>query len=192
MAVTPTTELEAVNMMLSSIGESPIASLNDGFVDAELARDLLAQKSKEIQLQGWAFNTLYEYTLVPDNDGYINLPANTLKVIVPGYRKYTQRGSKMYDNEAHTDVFTENLCLTLVLGLDFDDLSESLRQYLYIAAGRQFMDRMTAEPGLHSIAKEDELRAKANFWNEQADEEQFNIVDQSVTVWRIKGRYRYG
>ncbi len=188
--MTPTTELEAVNMMLASIGESPIATLNDGFVDADLARNYLDQISKATQLQGWAFNTLYDYTLTPDNDGYINLPQNTLKVVVPGERRYTQRGSKMYDNEAHTDVFSSSLTVNLVIGLEFDQLSEALRQYLYTAAGRRFQDNMAAEPSIHSISKEDELRAKANFWNEAADEERFNVAEQSSTVVNIKGNYR--
>lgn len=188
--ITPTTELEAVNMMLASIGESPIATLNDGFVDADLARNYLAQVSKATQLQGWAFNTLYNYTLTPDNDGYINLPQNTLKVVVPGERRYTQRGSKLYDNESHTDVFTSSVIVNLVIALEFSQLSEALRQYLYTAAGRRFQDNMAAEPSIHSISKEDELRAKANFWNEVAEEENYNVTEQSPTVVRIKGYHR--
>ena len=188
--LTPTTELEAINMMLASIGESPIAALNDGLVDAEIASNYLNQISKATQLQGWAFNTLKDYTLTPDNDGYINLPLNTLKVIVPGERRYTQRGSKMYDNESHTDVFSSSLTVDLVIALEFDQLSEALRQYLYMAAGRRFQDNMAAEPSIHSISKEDELRAKANFWNEAADEERFNVAEQSSTVVNIKGNYR--
>ena len=190
MALTPTTELEAVNMMLASIGESPIATLNDGFVDASLARNYIAQVSKATQLQGWAFNTLYNYQLTPDNYGHINLPQNTLKVIIPGERKYTQRGLRMYDNEKHTDVFSSNLKAHLVIALEFDQLSEALRQYVFTAAGRRFQDNMAAEPSIHSISKEDELRAKANFWNDVSDEEEYNVTELSPTVVKIKGLHR--
>jgi len=35
--MTPTTKLEAVNTLLSAIGESPINTLNSGLVEATLA-----------------------------------------------------------------------------------------------------------------------------------------------------------
>ena len=39
--LTPTTELEAVNAILASVGESPVDALDGEFVDAEIARGLL-------------------------------------------------------------------------------------------------------------------------------------------------------
>lgn len=189
--IIPTTELEAVNMMLASIGESPIASLEDGFVDADLARDLLRQKSKAVQLQGWEFNTLHDYKFIPSiSDNKIYLPINTLKFWIPGYRQYVRRGQHVYDNKNHTYEFERPLIGELVVGLPFDELSEALRQYLYMAAARVFQDQTAGDGTLHQITKEDETRAKANFWNEVAGQEQLNIVDQSPTVVGIKGRYR--
>lgn len=188
--ITATTELEAVNLMLASIGESPVASLDDGLVDVEMARDLLRQRSKSVQMKGWGFNTLFEYTLTPDNNGYLNLPANCLKVFVPYYRQHQKRGSKLYDNIKHTNVYTADLKVTMVLGLPYDDLPESLRIYLYMAAGRVFQDQSSAESTLHQISLADETRAKADFWNEMSDEEQFNVVEQSPTIVGIKGRNR--
>ena len=41
MATSPTTVLEAVNTMLSSIGEAPVNSLASGFEDAELAESII-------------------------------------------------------------------------------------------------------------------------------------------------------
>ena len=46
--LTPTTELEAVNAMLASIGEAPADSLDDSITDAQLARQLLTQESRGI------------------------------------------------------------------------------------------------------------------------------------------------
>lgn len=191
MEITPTTELEAVNAILYSIGESPIASLDGGFVDADLARDLLRRLSKAEQTKGWEFNTLWDYEIAPDNDGYINLPQNTLKIIYRGERRYIQLGLKLYDNQSHTDVFTQSVKLDLVIGRDFDELPEALKNYLFTAAARRFQDGVEAESLVHRISKEDEQRALAAWWNYVGDTEHLNVVHQSSTVYNASLRTRY-
>ena len=58
MIVLPTTELEAVNVMLSNIGESPVNTLeDDNVIDATVARTILKSISREVQALGWNFNT---------------------------------------------------------------------------------------------------------------------------------------
>jgi hypothetical protein len=48
----PTTELEAVNTILSTIGESPVSSLGDQMtVDAVLAQNILHEVSREVQTE---------------------------------------------------------------------------------------------------------------------------------------------
>ena len=37
----PTTKLEAVNIMLSAIGEAPVTKLNSGLVEADIAETIL-------------------------------------------------------------------------------------------------------------------------------------------------------
>lgn len=50
---TPTTELEAVNTMLSGIGEAPVNSLSEVTADVSLARHILNEVSREVQLEGF-------------------------------------------------------------------------------------------------------------------------------------------
>jgi len=96
----PTTELEAVNVMLSSAGEAPLPVGTDLSVatasDVVVALNILRNSTREVQSMGWKFNTEFGYQLVPstanptspfdwvDNAGvHINLnvflpPANLL------------------------------------------------------------------------------------------------------------------
>jgi len=61
------TELEAVNICLSVIGEQPVDSVPEsGISKATLARDILYELSREVQLEGLACNTDTEYELTPD------------------------------------------------------------------------------------------------------------------------------
>ena len=77
MAVAATTELEAINIMLAAIAEAPINSLTGTLpVDAVTARSTLAEFNKEIQSEGWSFNTETDVTLTRDGSNQISLPAN--------------------------------------------------------------------------------------------------------------------
>ena len=60
---TRTTELEAVNTILSTIGEAPINSLTGALpVDATVAKNVLSEIAREVQSAGWHFNTHYKFT----------------------------------------------------------------------------------------------------------------------------------
>jgi len=61
------TELEAVNICLGVIGEQPVDSVPEsGISKATLARDILYELSREVQLEGLACNTDTEYELTPN------------------------------------------------------------------------------------------------------------------------------
>ena len=74
----PTTKLEAVNVMLTSIGEAPVNSLISGLEDAELAETILESVNKETQSKGWIFNTDLKVTLGLNADNEI-VPINKNK-----------------------------------------------------------------------------------------------------------------
>ena len=54
--MTPNTKLEAVNIMLSAIGEAPVNRLSSGLVEAETAETILNQINRSVQAEGWHFN----------------------------------------------------------------------------------------------------------------------------------------
>ena len=81
MAVAATTELEAVNIMLAAIAEAPINSLTGLLpVDAVTAQSTLTEFNKEVQSEGWSFNTETDVTLTRDGSNQISLPSNVLRV----------------------------------------------------------------------------------------------------------------
>ncbi|UIL29739.1 hypothetical protein LZK75_11385 [Rhizobium leguminosarum] len=105
--LTPTTELEAINLMLSVIGESPVNTVEDtGLVDAVVARQILIQSSRDVQLVGWHWNTEIDYPIAASfPEGELTLPPNTLKVDTAGADAgldLVQRGNRLYDRKNHT------------------------------------------------------------------------------------------
>lgn len=77
----PTTALQAVNLILEAIGQSPVASLTNPGTDANTAVKRLGESSVETQAEGWAWNTDEDYVLDPGTDGTISLPAGTMRIV---------------------------------------------------------------------------------------------------------------
>jgi hypothetical protein len=79
--ISATTELEAVNEMLMSIGQAPVNTLAvSGIKDVNIARARLQSQTRRVLSRGFNFNTDDNYTLTPDSDGIILIPNGTLKM----------------------------------------------------------------------------------------------------------------
>lgn len=153
----PTTELDAVNAMLDSIGEQPIDSLEDiEAADAGTALRRLQQVSRSVQLIGWHWNTDEDVVLTPDENGYLVLPSNTIKVIPSQYEYNTlvQRGSKLYDPKLQTFVFTSTYKATLVSLLPFEEMPEAGRQHVMLKAAEVFQQGVLGSPQLNQFAQQ--------------------------------------
>ena len=75
MALTPTSKIQAVNIMLASIGEAPVSSLDDAtLADVSIAESILDETNVEIQSRGLHCNTEINFPITPNTDGEIDLP----------------------------------------------------------------------------------------------------------------------
>jgi len=163
---TRTTELEAVNTILSTIGEAPLSTLTGSLpVDGTTAKNILNEISREVQSAGWHFNTQYKVDLT--RDGNNKIPVGTDVVRVQLNNKYdkssydvVQRGTYLFNlaknSETFEQDFTDN---TLIYLLDFDKLPEQARRYITIRSARVFHDRTLGANTLHKFSSEDEARS---------------------------------
>jgi len=163
-----TSKLEAVNSMLGVIGESPINTLGGTSVPVSVvtAESLLDEVTREIQSDGWHFNTEHDYDVVRDavTNKFV-LPSNTLKIDTEA-GKYTdidvvQRGASLYDRKNHTDVFTEDLKVIITFQLDFTEMPEQFRYYVLVRASRKFANRFLGSQEIEAFTLRDEIEAKA-------------------------------
>ena len=180
---TPSTELEAVNRLLQNIGESPVNSLSGQLTnDVTMARTMLHQVSRDVQIEGWHFNTERNFTLVPDSGGYINLPGNTLEFsLEKGYNwgmDVAQRGLKLYDRVNHTYRFDTDLIARLVLFLPFDEMPEAARLFVTMVAMRMHGTQTTTSEEIFRFTMEDEMRARAKLINAQGLQSKHNILNK--------------
>ena len=166
MTVAATTELEAINIMMAAIGETPVNTLTGTLAaDVVMARSTLTEINKQVQSEGWSFNTEIDVTLTRDSSNNINLSSDVLRVVANIHQHPTidpiQRGLKLYDRQNNTFVFEEDLICTVVYLRTFAEIPEQARYYMTIKAARLFVDRLIGDDGLRTYTKEDETRARA-------------------------------
>ncbi len=166
MTVAATTELESVNIMLAAIGEAPINSLTGTLpVDAVTAQSTLAEVNKEVQSEGWSFNTEIDVTLTRDGSNHVNLSNDILRVDPNIHQHPTidaiQRALKLYDRLNNKYEFDEDLICTVVYFRAFTEIPEPARRYITIKGARVFVDRLVGDQGLRTYTEQDEIRARA-------------------------------
>lgn len=184
-SISPTTEIEAVNIMLSTIGEAPINSFEESSSDIAIARNTLSEVSKAVQLEGWQWNTEDNYPLIPDSrTGKIRLAPNIVRVHFrePDDREYVVRGQYLYDRINHTLKFPEDfkILVTVTLILPFDEIPEAARRYTVIRAARVFQQRVVGSGTLHDFTQIDEVRARASMLAEERRYDRPNILKGSL------------
>lgn len=192
----PTSKLEAINEMLSCVGEAPVSQLNTGFVEADVAENILDGITREVQTKGWNFNTETKFELMPDMNNEVVVPANTLKAdgtTQTALEDWVLRGGKMYNRKGKTYTSIAPVSVTLVICLDFETLPEAARRYITLKSARVFQDRTVGLPNLHQFNAQDEMQAWIELKDMDMDVSDYSIFDSFDTyqiINRTGGRVR--
>jgi hypothetical protein len=191
-SLTNMSELQAVNMMLTTIGEQPIANLNDkaGLQDASIAQDILHNTSRQVQSRGWIFNTDLQKILSPDSTtaggGKIKVDSNVLRIdttskVRSNKTDVVERAGYLYDREKNTNLFTDTVTVDYVTFLPFESIPESARRYIAVKSARIFHDRVVGSGELHAFFQQDEMQAWSDLLEYQSEIGDFNIFDDYDT-----------
>jgi hypothetical protein len=168
LIITPTTELEAVNEMLTAIGTVPVNTLNTvGLTDAAIAKDTLSSISREVQSRGWWFNTSKNVTLNPSG-GIITLPTNVMHIspALPTVgqagenSQFVVRNGRLFNITTHTDTsWTQSVRADIIYLFDFETVPEPARRYITVRAARVFQTKVLGDEQLGVFTESHELEA---------------------------------
>jgi len=195
---TRTTELQAVNQMLSTIGEAPINSLVGTLpTDAVMAINILNEVNREVQMVGWKFNSSYKVSLSRDNSNKIPISANVMHLefnpLLINKTSYDPviRGSFLFNLATESFIWDKNFDdVYIIYLLQFEDLPEPARNYIKVRASRIYHDRLLGATAIHKYSTTDELNALIFLRQSDtatADHSIFNSLDQFMTVNRSRG-----
>ena len=190
---TRTSELEAVNTILSTIGESPLNTLSGSLpVDGTIAKNVLSEVSREVQSQGWHFNTHYKVTLSRDTNNKIPLSTNIVRVEIDP-RKYSkisydivQRNNFLYNLAKNEETFDTDFDeVTAVYLLPFDEIPEQAKRYITIRSARIFHDRTLGANTIHKFSQEDEAKALSILKQAESHTGDYSIFDTPEQAYTI-------
>jgi len=181
------TELDAVNYILMSVGESPVNTLDTQSPEVAIAQNTLRQICREVQSEGWVYNTEYEFPFVVDTNDEVLIPPTVLQLDVNRYKHadnydVIQRNGKLYDRYSHSYKFKniDTLYCDVVWFFEFPDIPQSFRDYISTRAARIASTRMVSDENASKLLAADEalLRALAlEYDTKQADYNIFNSSD---------------
>ena len=189
---TKTTELEAVNTILSTIGEAPLSTLTGSLpVDGTTAKNILSEINREVQSAGWHFNTHYKVDLTRDSNNKIPIALDALRVEL--HSKYdkssydvVQRDNYLYNLAKNTDVFDQDFeDNTIIYLLEFEKLPEQARRYITIRSARVFHDRTLGANTIHKFSSEDEARSLAVLKQAEAATADHTIFDSYLANYTV-------
>ena len=175
------TELQAVNLLLSAIGEAAVSSLETATtVEVTQAKNLLSNVNRAAQQKGWHFNTEWDVVLTRDSDDRIPLSESILSVYQPG-QLMTIRGRSgsmyAYDLDNNTFTWTKNLnnAVTITL-LDFVDTPNTFRQYVTTRAARIFQEEIVGQVSAETVNRQEEAEAYADLLDDDAERAGLNVA----------------
>ena len=162
---TLTTKLDAVNTMLGYLNEAPVNSIADSTAippSAALAKGILDEVSREVQSEGWHYNTAQDFKLEADGNNQFVLPDNTMQVDSAGNANdVSQRGLNLFDRKEQTYIFDDDqLTVDITFLLEFEEIPAQDRRYITLKSSRMLVNRLGGSRELEALIYRDEMKAQ--------------------------------
>lgn len=173
-------ELDATNQVLSAVGQAPITTLDQTNPDVSICWDTILQCNREVQAEGWGFNTEQHYPFTPDNDGFIYIPPNILMLdLSDTYAnagiEAVPRGDRLYNKYAHTYVWEDQVECDVVWLFEFKDCPLPVREYITARAAVQASTKMTGDSTVYQMLQAKEALARANILEFECNQNDYSI-----------------
>lgn len=161
------TELDAVNQILSSVGQAPVTTLDLQNPEVSIVLNTLREVNRQVQAEGWIFNTERDYEMVPDSTtNQIQYPYNVLQMdanVEHHKNDYdlVRRSGKLYDRLHHTYEFTETIHADITWYFDFTDVPPPVQMYITARAARMCATKLIGDQEINKLLAEQEVYTRA-------------------------------
>ena len=184
------TELNAVNSILGAIGQTPVTTLDLENPETSFVYQLLQECNRDVQDEGWVFNREQNYPVTPDQNGFITLPANILRMDVSENDVYrtsdvVKRDGKLYDKYRHTFEFKRPVYMDIVWLFPFSDLPSVFQRYITSRASGRAATQLVSNPNLTQLLTAQEAQTRAACLEYECNQGDHNMMDfQPGTAYR--------
>ena len=150
--------------------------------DVAIALNTLREVSREVQAEGWSYNTEFNYKITPDSNNEIRIADDVLQMdLNQGYPENIEkdavfRGGKLYDKKAHKyDGWTaETVYVDIVWYFDWESIPQPIQAYIVARAAAIVSSRIIGDANQYQI-----LQQKEGVTRSQALEYECNQGDYS-------------
>lgn len=162
-----TKELPAVNEILASVGQAPVTTLDQTNPDVAIAYNTLQQVTREVQAEGWSFNTEYHYEMTPDTNDEILVPNNMLQIDLTENASNMEkdavvRSGKLYDRFNHTYKFTDSTVeVDIIWQFDWVDIPKPIQNFITARAATLVSSRIIGDPNQYQILQQQEAYTRS-------------------------------
>lgn len=176
------TRLDAVNIVLTNIGQSPVTTIDNDNPLISMAVNTLDEVAEAIQSEGWAFNSEIQYPFTPDVNNEILVPTNVIRVDAEPLDDVDLviRMGKLYDRRAHTYKFEGTQYFNVLWLLDFEDMPQPAKQYSAIRAANLFAGRTVGSAEAVRFGEREEVAARAVLLEYETQQGDYSLLGTSI------------
>ena len=173
-----------------SVGESPVNTLTVQSPEVAIAQSTLRQVCREVQAEGWKFNTETEYPINLDSNNHCIIPNNVLQIDLNHFKhlndydvvKRSDNGvMKLYDLIEHRFNFENTsegkVYVDVIWMIDFEDVPQAFKDYITTRAARIASNRMINDPKAAELMSTDESLARALAVEYDTNQADYNIFN---------------
>lgn len=183
-------KLDMINVCLLAIGEVPLIDGTDVTIlplgtDGEIAKRIVEATMVETQSRGWYFNTDYNFVLIPDSNGFITMPPNTLRVDFGNNadrHKYTIKNGKIYDYVNKTYLIDTKLVADVVWLVDYDSIPPEAYEYIALRSARKFQQKVIGSTETDGFTTRDEADSYISLQRRQLQSQDYSLRNSKVST----------
>jgi hypothetical protein len=174
----PASELDAVNELLASIGEDPVADLEDLPPSGNTALSILYTQSREVQEEPRWFNLETDVPLSPNVGGEVIVPDNVLEIDSTD-GDIIQVGQRLYDRDNRTYTFTSPVTCEILWHRPWDELPSVARRYITALAIERFIEGFPGAEATTPSRQRNLARAQQAFFRAEIRAGDFNLLNNA-------------
>ncbi len=176
-------ELPAINQILSTCGQAPVTTLDQTNPDVAIAYATLLQVTREVQAEGWTYNSEFHVVFPIDSNNEIPIANNILQLKLTKNAANMQydavrRQGKLYDRIHHRYTWEDHpdgVECDVIWEFDWIDLPEPIQNSIVARAAAIVSQRIVGDTAQYEMLQQQEAYARALAMEYETKQGQFTI-----------------
>ena len=150
--------------------------------DVAIALNTLREVSREVQSEGWSFNTEFDYEITPDSNNEIRIADNVLQMDLNGKypgnieKEAVFRGGKLYDKKSHSYTWTdETVYVDIVWYFECENIPAPIQAYIVARAAAIVSSRIIGDSNQYQVLQQKEITTRSQAMEYECNQGDFTF-----------------